>query len=186
MDIQEWINARRIEMGISKRELCHQAGITEVTLWNLLNHRHKPIQRTRDAILGVIGEIPEEEDDEIEARPDNEIEAPLEEIEVPENPNVGNLISCNHWDEADRPEGGGVYIFVDRTDRPVYIGKSGNIRGTLRDRYHSRRARPYWIQQYIVPTMWFIPIEDAHIRAAVESAMIASHRGTLLFNTVGI
>ena len=61
MEIQEWIITRRIEMGISKRELCSRAGITEVTLWNLLKGNHKPIQRTRDAILGVIGQIPEED-----------------------------------------------------------------------------------------------------------------------------
>ena len=182
MEIQEWIITRRIEMGLSKRELCAQAGITEVTLWNLLKGNHKPIQRTRDAILGVIGPIPEEQ---VQEGPEEAEDLP-EVIEVPENQHVGTLISCNHWDEEDRPEGAGVYIFVDRTERPVYIGKSGNIRGTLRDRYHSRRARPYWIQQYIVPTMWFIPIDNADIRAAVESAMIAAHRGTLLFNTVGV
>ena len=66
MEIQEWITTRRIEMGISKRELCFRAGITEVTLWNLLKGNHKPIQRTRDAILGVIGPIPQEQEQEEE------------------------------------------------------------------------------------------------------------------------
>ena len=179
MDIKEFIPIRRNELGLTKRELCRQAGITEVTLWNLLNGRHTPLQQTVDALLGVLGPIPEEIDEPQEN--------PLDVgIEVPENPNVGELIACYHWDEADRPTGGGVYVFVDRTDRPVYIGKSGDIRGTLRDRYHSLRARPYWVQKEIVPNMWFIPIENAEIRAAVESAMIASHRGSLLFNTIGI
>ena len=179
MDLKEFIPFRRNEMGLTKRELCRQAGITEMTLWNILNGRHTPLDQTKEALINVLGPIPEEIDEPQEN--------PLDVgIEVPENPNVGELIACNHWDEADRPTGGGVYAFVDRTDRPVYIGKSGDIRGTLRDRYHSLRARPYWVQSDIVPTMWFIPIENPEIRAAVESALIASHRGSLLFNTIGI
>lgn len=176
-DFLEWITIRLNQLGWTQRRLADEIELHEVTISYWRTGKHVPSPRSMQKVLDVIGEIPEEimEEEELE----------VEEVEiVPENPDIGGITEHNPYDREDWPEGSGVYIFYDASERPVYVGQCQDIVTTLRDRYMHDNRGPHWIRRPLVQTLKFLPIGDERIRKGIETAMIKSMKKYLLFNTV--
>lgn len=183
MSFLDWVGFRLNELGFSQRDLAREAGLSEVTISNIRRGVHRASPISRNKIFEVIGEMPEDWQQaqrELEAQ-EADIDEPEEIPERVEDDGVGEISEHNPHDQNDWPQGGGIYVFFDRSGRPMYVGESGDIQRRLRNYVNDDRG-VHWMRMPIVSSMHFIPIIDLRIRRAVEKAMIRSMSRVLLFN----
>jgi hypothetical protein len=79
------------------------------------------------------------------------------------------------------PQAGGVYVFYDTTDRPVYVGQSkNNVRARVKD--HQTR---FWFKDPLVVRGAFLAIPDPDLCLKIETILIKFMGKHALFNVKG-
>jgi excinuclease UvrABC nuclease subunit len=79
--------------------------------------------------------------------------------------------------EDDFPREPGVYVLYDISDRPVYVGKSANIRDRIRG-----HVDKFWYRSPVVEKAAFVRVEDAVLRGQLEETLIKFLKSNAVMN----
>jgi len=160
-----WLNNVRTRKGLTVSELAQLSGLTSATIYNIESGRiDNPQMGTRDALIRALGETPDSET----------IEATEEASKIE---GLGSLIDFNPHDEGSLPTGSGVYVFYDISDRPIYVGESGDIRGRIRE-----HIEKFWFKRPIVEYGAYVLIPDTKLRKQIEEVLIRFLKSNAVLN----
>ena len=90
---------------------------------------------------------------------------------------LGSIQEFDPMDEQEWPTEPGVYVLYDISDRPIYIGMSGNIKRRLKN--HEQK---FWYKRPVVDTAAYIKIIDENLRTQIESILIKFLRSYAILN----
>ena len=90
---------------------------------------------------------------------------------------LGSLTDFDPHDDNDLPTEPGVYVSYDISQRPIYVGKSDNIRRRVRE--HSDK---FWFKTPIVKTASYIAIRDTDLRNKIEQILIKFLKNNAVIN----
>jgi DNA-binding Xre family transcriptional regulator len=163
--LASWINDQMAEQDLDPQDLSEEAGISTATVKNLITGKtENPTTSTVDKVEKALGEsIPEETAEDM--RQDAEVAG------------IGQMQSFDpHGD--DLPEGPGVYVFYDITERPVYVGKSIT---DVRARIRSHKEK-FWFRSPVVETGEYIGSDDDDMIKSVETLLIKFMKSNAVLN----
>jgi ribosome-binding protein aMBF1 (putative translation factor) len=165
----DWVAEQRRFAGLSRRDLAAATGISEIQVYNIETGRTlNPREKTRKALERVLGEAPHEA-----------VEAAEQEADIP---GVGQLTDFNPHDEADFPSDPGVYVFYDISERPVYVGQSGNIKRPIR----ADHLEKFWYKSPIVERAAYVRVADETLRKQLEETLIKFLKSNAVINKKGV
>ena len=164
-----WLQGKRHELGLNVPSLAERIGISSQAIYNLESGRtQNPNTETRKKIELVVGSS-----------------APVVALEQAEKATmVGALGSLQDFDPYALelvPSDPGVYVFYDIADRPVYVGRSSNIKRRIKS-HHDR----FWFKPPIVTAAAFIRIEDANLRNQIEEIFIKFLKSNAVINKIHV
>ena len=164
----EWVVQGRVAKGWTQAQLAKKAKLSQAAISNIeIGRSPNPLVATRLRIEEALGaRIPAAIAEEQER---------AAEVE-----GVGVMLNFDPHDPKEYPTEAGVYVFYDRSDRPVYVGESTDIRRRVRD-----HADKFWFKAPIVDTASYVPIPDDALRRKVESVLIAFLRSNAVLNVRG-
>jgi hypothetical protein len=96
---------------------------------------------------------------------------------------LGALIGFEPYDDDSLPAVRGVYVFYDRTKRPVYVGRATKRTIDLRVREH---AEKFWFKRPVVQSASYLEISDEALCKQTEQILIKFMRTHLLLNKQGV
>lgn len=164
-----WLNEHMIERGVKAAQLAAASGVSVPAIYNILSGRSgNPQSATRKALEAALG-----------ARPSAEIEKSDAAAAAIEG--IGSLTDFDPHDEEALPTCGGVYVFYDVSDRPIYVGESGTIRKRVMS-----HGEKFWFKRPIVETASYIKIEHAKLRRQVEQVLIRFLKTNAVINKLGV
>ena len=164
--LASWINERMSEQDIEPQDLAQKTGLSLPTVRNLITGKtQNPVSSTVDKIEKALGK-PIPEDTAEDMRQDAEVTG------------VGQMQSFDPYDDEDLPEGSGVYVFYDISERPVYIGKSIT---DVRSRIRSHRDK-FWFKRPIVETGEYIGSDDDQLVKSIETILIKFMKSNAVLN----
>ena len=165
-----WLETALIQRGMSQTTLARLSGVSTSSIGKIIRGEiRNPRKSTRAMIEGALGR---DLDESIE-------NAITEEVTID---GLGEFSDFDpHSDTTLWPEGGGVYVFYDISQRPIYVGQSGDIQRRLKD-YIEGTRRPWWFMKPIVESASFIPVEDADLRKQLEKVMILFLKSNAVLN----
>lgn len=160
-----WLARTRQQSGLTRAQLSASSGISDVQIYNLETGRtENPQQRTRDRLTRALGAAP----------PDDAVAATQEAAEIE---GVGQLTDFDPHDPDDLPEGPGVYVFYDISQRPIYVGESGDMAQRIRD-HHDK----FWFKSPIVASGSYIFVPVQRLRKQVEQVLIRFLKSNAVIN----
>jgi transcriptional regulator with XRE-family HTH domain len=151
----QWLKIARDNAGLSANQLSQQVGISPQSIYNIENGKTlNPSLATRQKIETALGvSAPENTTKE-----DNE----LQSVE-----GLGSLQDFDpHAFDLIPPEPG-VYVLYDISDRPIYVGRSKNIKKRL-----IQHSNAFWYKKPIVVSASYIKISQDELRNQIEEIMI--------------
>jgi GIY-YIG catalytic domain len=80
---------------------------------------------------------------------------------------VGRMADFDPHSEDEFPREPGVYVFYDISDRPIYVGKSSNIRNRIRE-----HVQKFWYRSPIVEKAAYVRVDDATLRGQLEETLV--------------
>jgi len=165
----EWLREARQTRDLTVRELADKSGLSQVAIYKIeAGQIANPRQSTRLQLSKALGEkVPVE------------IEAATEK--AAEIAGLGSLQDFDPHDDNELPEGAGVYVFYDISRRPVYVGKTGDLRGRIRQ----HRVK-FWFRPPVVETASYVAIPDKELRRQVESILIKFLKDNAILNVKGV
>jgi DNA-binding Xre family transcriptional regulator len=163
--LASWINAQMSKQDLEPQDLAEEAGISTATVKNLITGKtENPTTSTVDKVEKALGEsIPEDTAEDM--RQDAEVAG------------IGQMQSFDPRGE-DLPEGPGVYVFYDISERPVYVGKSIT---DVRARIRSHREK-FWFRSPIVETGEYIGSDDDDMIKSIETLLIKFMKSNAVLN----
>ncbi|MGX9983687.1 helix-turn-helix domain-containing protein [Methylobacterium fujisawaense] len=152
----EWLQKELTEKGMTLGALAEKSGITRTGIWNIVKGNTKsPRPETRAKLAEALEE-------KVPAYVEAQIES--EAAAVPGF--VWNEFTPSDLETV--PPQGGVYVFYDITDRPVYVGQSSkNVRARVKD--HQTR---FWFKHPLVVRGAFLAIPDPALCLQIETILI--------------
>ena len=160
-----WLSKAREQAGLTPAQLARKAGVSIPTIYNIESGRAQfPRRRTVGRLEDALG-VHFDRESERELREAGEIEG------------LGNFEDFDPHDQSDWPEVSGVYMFYDISDRPVYVGRGGNIARRIKD--HEEK---FWFKRPIVYTASYVPIRDETLMKQVESVLIKFLKSNAVLN----
>lgn len=160
-----WLRKERTAAGMSAMEVAHASGLSLVTIYNIESGKSpNPQSETRKRLEKALRvKIPK--DVQREAADEQSV------------PGVGTLQNFDPHERDQLPALPGVYVFYDISDRPVYIGKAGNIASRVKE--HEEKK---WFVRPIVQNGSYVKIEDAKLRHSVEQVLIKFLKSNAILN----
>lgn len=112
--LAQWLYAQRVGAGLTRSELATKAKITSQTVYNIERGRvtspHPPtIEGLRSALDQRIPDF------------SGQIGGGRDAVDL------GDFLEFDPHDLQNLPDVAGIYVFYDISDRPIYVGQSGNI-----------------------------------------------------------
>ncbi len=160
-----WLARTREAADLTRAQLAERAGITHVAIYNLETGRtQNPQERTREKLTGALGA----------AAPSDAVEATEEAAEIE---NVGRLTDFEPHDAANLPQGPGVYVFYDISQRPIYVGESQDMARRIQE-----HADKFWFRAPIVASGSYVLVRDARLRRQVEQVLIRFLKSNAVIN----
>ncbi len=160
----DWVSEAREAKGLNRQELAAKVGISEIQVYNIETGRTlNPRDSTRRALNDVLGPAPQ-----------RVYEAVQKAAEIA---GVGRLTDFNPHDEDDFPTEPGVYVFYDISERPIYVGESGNIKTRIRNHLDK-----FWYKSPIVETAAYVKVDDANLRKQLEETLIKFLKSNAVIN----
>lgn len=164
-DYGEWLRGRREAAEMSRQQLAGAAGISAIQIYNIETGRTiNPRARTRTAFERAL-----------KARAPEELVQAVEDSAEIEG--VGRMTDFDPHTEEDFPREPGVYVLYDVSDRPVYVGKSGDIRRRLRD-----HVEKFWYRSPVVEKAAYVRVEDGVLRGQLEETLIKFLKSNAVIN----
>jgi transcriptional regulator with XRE-family HTH domain len=160
-----WLLAQRTKQELTINELATKAKVSWRTIWLLeTGATQNPQPKTREALEKALqSALPEDLADEL--RDEQTIEG------------IGEMIDFDPHSDEDRPTVGGIYVFYDVSQRPIYVGEGQNIRKRIRD--HQEK---FWFKSPIVQSASYIQVEDVDMRKKVERILIKFLKSNAVIN----
>jgi excinuclease UvrABC nuclease subunit len=90
---------------------------------------------------------------------------------------VGRMSDFDPHTDDEFPPEPGVYVLYDVSDRPVYVGKSDNIRRRLRD-----HVDKFYYRRPIVEKASYVRVDDATLRGQLEETLIKFLKSNAVIN----
>jgi transcriptional regulator with XRE-family HTH domain len=166
-DYGEWLSAMRVERQLSRADLAARAGVSAVQIYNIETGRTgNPRASTRQRLETGLGV----------SAPQALVAAVEQEAQL--EGGLGSLVDFDPHDENDYPSEPGVYVFYDVSDRPVYVGESGDIRRRIRTDHNEK----FWYRTPIVYKASFVRVEDQTLRRQLESTLIKFLKSNAVIN----
>jgi excinuclease UvrABC nuclease subunit len=78
----------------------------------------------------------------------------------------------------DFPNEPGVYVFYDISDRPIYVGESGDIRRRIRQDHIEK----FWYRTPIVEKASYVRVDDQTLRRQLENTLIKFLKSNAVIN----
>jgi len=164
-DYGEWLRGRREAAGLTRDQLEAAASVSAIQIYNIETGRTlNPRPTTRGALERALNE----------RAPDELVQAVEESAEIE---GVGRMTDFNPHSEDDFPREPGVYVLYDISDRPIYVGKSGNIRNRIRT--HSDK---FWYRSPVVENAAFVRVDDGVLRGQLEETLIKFLKSNAVIN----
>ncbi len=164
--LASWMNEQMSKQDLEPQGLAKKTGLSTPTIQNLITGKtENPTSSTVDKIEEAFGEpIPDETAEDM--RQDAEVAG------------IGQMQSFDPYSDEDLPEGPGVYVFYDITERPVYVGKSTT---NVRSRIRSHREK-FWFRRRIVETGEYIGSDDGKLIKSIETLLIKFMKSNAVLN----
>lgn len=167
----QWIRTQRAAKGWTQRELAQKAGISTQQISNLETGRSRNPQKiTRDALAQALDVQPP-------------ADAVTQEAKDTEVPGLGSLESFDPYDTKNLPSVKGVYVFYDRTKRPVYVGRATKRTIAVRVAEHFEK---FWFKAPVVNAAFYLEVSDEERCKQLEQVLIKFMRTHLLLNKQGV
>jgi transcriptional regulator with XRE-family HTH domain len=165
----EWLNKEMERQNVTIQQLADKTRLTYTGIWNIVKgNTLYPREETRKRLSAALNQpVPTEVEHEIEQ----------------ESAILGyTWTDFTPSDLETVPQLGGVYVFYDITDRPVYVGKSRqNVRGRVQD--HQTR---FWFKHPLVVRGSFLAIDDPVMCDKIEAILIKFLGNHALLNVKGV
>jgi transcriptional regulator with XRE-family HTH domain len=165
-----WLQSALISRGMTQTAIARESGVSADSIGKIIRGQiRNPRNITREAIQAALGQtLTIEISDAI-----------MDEINIE---GLGEFSDFDpHSESSLWPDGAGVYVFYDISQRPVYVGQSGNVRRRLKG-YTEGTRRPWWFAKPIVESAAFIPVEDETNRKQLEKIMIIFLKSNAILN----
>ncbi len=162
----EWLSVARTEKRLSRAELAAKSGVSAPQIHNIETGRTaNPRPATRTKLEDALGTT----------APKDVLEEVKREAEIE---GVGQFVGFDPHDENDFPNEPGVYVFYDVSDRPIYVGESGNIKRRIR----SDHIEKFWYRTPIVEKASYVRVEDQKLRRQLEDTLIKFLKSNAVIN----
>ena len=164
--VGEWLNKARVTKGLTVAELAKRAGVSVPAIYFIESGQSQnPRRETLDKLQRALGGT------EIDpaARKAIQEEATIE--------GLGVLTDFDPYDPDNLPNGPGVYVFYDVSQRPIYVGMSHDVRGRILQ--HNEK---FWFKAPIVETGAYIEIKDKTLRKQIETLLIKFLKSNAVLN----
>jgi transcriptional regulator with XRE-family HTH domain len=166
-----WVRFEREKKSWTQGQLADESGLSGQQISNIETGRTRnPQNRTREKINRALGQQPSAE---IVAAEENQFSIL----------NLGALVGFEPYDEDNLPDATGVYVFYDRTKRPVYVGRATKRPISARVREHSEK---FWFKSPVVHSASYLKIDDESLCKQTEQILIKFMRTHLLLNRQGV
>lgn len=167
-----WVRDQRLKLRMSPARLAELTGISLPQIYNIETGRTlNPRTATRRALEKQLGGAP---------APIKE--AAKEEFQIA---NVGEMTGFDPHSEAEYPAEPGIYVFYDISDRPIYVGQSGNIKDRIRNS-NTGHVDKFWYKSPIVETAAYVRVADENLRRQLEQTLIKFLRSNAVINKKGV
>jgi transcriptional regulator with XRE-family HTH domain len=166
----DWLRKEMETKGVSIGHLSEKTKITYTGIWNIVKgNTASPRLETREKLAAALEEnIP------------YDVQAQIKEETTP-IPNF-DWVDFTPSDLETVPQSGGVYVFYDITDRPVYVGKSStNVRTRVKD--HQTR---FWFKAPLVVRGSFLAEPNPELCLRIETILIKFLGKHALLNVKGV
>jgi transcriptional regulator with XRE-family HTH domain len=164
----DWVVDQRVARGWTQTQLAEKAKVSQASISNIeIGRSPNPLAKTRRQIEVAFGL-------------DTPASVAAEQERVATVEDVGVLRDFDPHDPSAYPNEPGVYVFYDRSDRPIYVGESKAISSRVKS-----HADKFWFKEPIVDTAAYVAISDETLRRQVESVLIAFLRSNAVLNTRG-
>ena len=145
--------------------MASSSGISSIQIYNIETGRTtNPRDTTRAQLEQALNADP----------PGEIVEAVEQSAEIA---GVGRMSDFDPHTDDEFPREAGVYVLYDVSDRPVYVGKSDNIRRRLRD-----HVEKFWYRSPIVEKASYVPVEDATLRGQLEETLVKFLKSNAVIN----
>ncbi|WP_339164324.1 GIY-YIG nuclease family protein [Methylobacterium bullatum] len=165
----DWLKQEMEDQDVGIPDLVAKTNISYAGIWNIVNgNTISPRQETRDKLAKALKK-------KVPVKVQKQIDDNASEI-----PGL-DWVDFTPSDLQTIPEEGGVYVFYDTTDRPVYVGMSkANVRSRVKD--HSTR---FWFKDPLVVRGAFLSVPDADLCVKIEKILIKFLGKHALLNVKG-
>jgi transcriptional regulator with XRE-family HTH domain len=164
----DWVVDQRVARGWTQTQLAKKAELSQAAISNIeIGRSPNPLASTRKRIEAALGL-------------DTPASVAAEQERVATVEDVGVLRDFDPHDPSAYPNEPGVYVFYDRSDRPIYVGESKSISARVKS-----HADKFWFKEPIVDTAAYVAISDETLRRQVEAVLIAFLRSNAVLNTRG-
>jgi transcriptional regulator with XRE-family HTH domain len=160
-----WLSKARQSRGITVPELARKAGVSVPAIYNIESGKaQSPRQNTIGKLERALGEQFEHEAEE-ELKQENEIEG------------LGAFADFDSLDEDDWPTEGGIYVFYDVSQRPIYVGQAKSIASRIK-----AHQDKFWFKSPIVEYASYVPVQNAKLRDQIERILIKFLKANAVLN----
>lgn len=161
----EWARAEREKKGLDLKNVAASAGISYAALYKIERGDIKnPRAVTKEKISNALGE-----------KVDPSV-SKAGEVNI-SGSGIGALEDFDPYDPETIPDAGGVYVFYDISQRPIYVGCSKKLRSRIKT-HHDR----FWFKEPIVVTGSFIEVTDHKLRNQIEEILIGFLKSNAVIN----
>lgn len=162
-----WLRDARKAKELTQKQLAKASGISAQQISNLETGRSRnPQQDTIELLKKALGSAPT-------------ADAMKEEVAATDIPGLGSLQDFDPYATERLPEVKGVYVFYDKTKRPVYVGRATKRPISKRVVEHSDK---FWFKAPVVNSAFYLKIEDEALCKQTEQVLIKFLRTHLLLN----
>jgi transcriptional regulator with XRE-family HTH domain len=163
----EWVANERLSRGWSRSELADQAGVSAQAVYLIETGRvRNPWKQTRDSLVKAFGN---------KAAPEEVLEDIADESEIAGGRRLNDFLP---WDEGTIPQSACVYVYYDRTDRPIYIGQTNNLH--RRNVQHQENDK--WFFRRLVERGAYVELAAKSDRDDMEKLLIHFLGRNTMFN----
>lgn len=166
----EWLLNERQSQGLSRAKLADKAGLSPQAVYTIeMGIVRTPWKRTRERLVAALGSDPLPRDVAEEIEEESEVQG------------LGEFSDFSPWDDSMIPEEPCVYVYYDRTERPIYVGRTNNLR--RRNKQHQEQDR--WFFRRLVERGGYFRVDGDTQRTQLEKVLIQFLGRNTLFNKQG-
>ena len=166
----EWLLNERQSRGLSRAKLAEKAGLSSQAVYTIeAGIVRSPWKKTRERLVAALGSDPLPREVAQEIKEETEVQG------------VGEFSDFSPWDDSMIPEEPCVYVYYDRTHRPIYVGQTNNLQ--RRNKQHQEQDR--WFFRRLVERGGYFRVEADAKRTEIEKVLIQFLGRNTLFNKQG-